>query len=391
MDIQIPSAGAIRRLVEDVELLDGNAIVTPAIPSLRTACCAATRRKWATASAWGWKNSTAAGCRWGGCRRCATAGGRSMSRPAQSAALAVGRQLYDELRGFDPHMLWYGIEDLDFGLKCWLLGHSILHDPEASVGHRFQRKFRNYVVPAEQMLVNRLRMARKNFTHGVWADWLERCRRRTPQKLSGHPEGLWRHVWELFEARRASVEAERSYIQAHSERDEFWYAERFGLSWPRLPHEQLSPWQAFLEGEMLMAEGSPTPSPPDPTYTLPNPIKTGYELDANNNVDPLTNNVELWFTEKDMARRVTVGLFGPDAYMAEVGELGGTPTRARSRYRSGAGRPARPIAQPTSECGMRNQVAGTEVKVVIPRPKRTMSAMPILRTRTGPSSLGASY
>jgi hypothetical protein len=45
---------------------------------------------------------------------------------------------------------------------------------------------------------------------------------------------LWARVWEIFEADRPSVEQERSYLHAHRVHDEFWFAERFGLSWPML-------------------------------------------------------------------------------------------------------------------------------------------------------------
>jgi bacterioferritin-associated ferredoxin len=96
----------------------------------------------------------------------------------------VHRELYDDLRGFDPHMLSWGVEDLDFGLKCWLMGHPILHDPQALIAHRFRQKFDNFDVPVEMLVHNQLRMARKNFTEGVWRDWVERCRHRNAGSVS---------------------------------------------------------------------------------------------------------------------------------------------------------------------------------------------------------------
>ncbi|NQT38416.1 MAG: hypothetical protein HQ581_13045, partial [Planctomycetes bacterium] len=120
-------------------------------------------------------------------------------------ALAVHRNLYDELGGFDPEMRFWGVEDLDFGLKCWLMGFSILHDAEAVVGHRFRESFDNYDVPIEHLVANQLRMARKSFTHSVWSEWVDRCRRRHSLRLTDHPEGLWARVWQLFEADRPSV------------------------------------------------------------------------------------------------------------------------------------------------------------------------------------------
>ncbi len=49
-----------------------------------------------------------------------------------------------------------------------------------------------------------------------------------------HPEGFWARVWELFLENQTSAESERAYIHARRVRDEFWYAARFGLDWPKL-------------------------------------------------------------------------------------------------------------------------------------------------------------
>ncbi len=180
-------------------------------------------------------------------------------------ALAVHRELYDDLCGFDPHMRSWGVEDLDFGLKCWLMGHPILHDPEAIVAHRFRKQFDNFSVPVEHLLLNQLRMARKHFTQAVWAEWLERCRMRHSGRLAEHPEGLWACAWQLLEERRASVESERSHLMSRRTRDEFWYAERFGLAWPRLSAERFEPLSMTLG---VVSEGSPEPSPSPPPCML---------------------------------------------------------------------------------------------------------------------------
>jgi hypothetical protein len=171
-------------------------------------------------------------------------------------ALAVHRELYAKLWGFDRHMRLWGVEDLDFGLKCWLMGHPILHDPEAVVGHRFRAAFDNYTAPLENLMANQLRLAYKNFAPGVWADWLDSCRRRHPERLVDHPEGLWAHVWKIFEADRPSADRERSYLQSQRVRDEFWYADRFGLRWPRLETE------GTRRPAVKLSEADASPSPP---------------------------------------------------------------------------------------------------------------------------------
>ncbi len=259
-----PEPGAIVRLVEDVEQVGASAIVTPRIPALDVAQ---------------WRNipsQTGDGyfldlekldCGWlqlSELRGVNVGRRRFYESPALiGCALAVSRVLYDDLQGFDPHMRIWGVEDLDFGLKCWLMGHRILHDPDAVVGHRFRAKFDNYDVPMEHFVVNQLRMAWKNFTRGVWSDWVDRARQRHAGRLVDHPEGLWAHVWDLFTAGRASADQERAYLHAKRPRDEFWYAERFGLTYPRLHSAPLVAVPGWFQAR-LMAGPSPSPSPSPP-------------------------------------------------------------------------------------------------------------------------------
>jgi hypothetical protein len=173
-------------------------------------------------------------------------------------ALAVDRALYDKLWGFDRQMRSWGIEDLDFGLKCWLMGKRILHAPDAVVGHRFRTTFDNYNIPYQDVIVNKLRMARKAFTESVWTAWLDNFQAECSKKRShDYPEGLWAHVWHLFQQNRANVEQERAYLHSRRSHYEFWFAERFGLSWPRLPLSK----PAISLREDLAASPSPPPPP----------------------------------------------------------------------------------------------------------------------------------
>jgi GT2 family glycosyltransferase len=268
-----PEYEAIRQLVEDVEATDGDAVVTPEIAALdsqrwTSACCQSGNGYYLKLDKFecGWLALSSL-------RKRQVGRSQFYESPALiGCALAVSRPLYDKLRGFDPHMYIWGSEDLDFGLKCWLLGHPILHDPRSVVGHRFRASFDNYAVPVEHVVANQLRMARKNLGRAAWHDWLDRCRQRNQVRLTDHPEGLWARVWEIFEADRPSVEQERSYLHAHRVHDEFWFAERFGLTWPKLaspgsiapaptrkPADQSS--AAGSSHYEALAEPSPSPSP----------------------------------------------------------------------------------------------------------------------------------
>ena len=228
-----PAPGAIIRLVEGIERLDGRAVLTPAVAALDVAR---------------WRNDLAQtghgyafdlqqfDCRWLGLAELKRSDGLPFyESPALiGCAFAISRDLYDRLWGFDPHMRSWGTEDLDLALKAWLAGAPILHDPEAVVGHYFRASFDNYPVPVEDVLVNQLRMARKHFTQTVWEEWLAAIRRSTQADTNGHPEGLWARAWHQFESDRSSVEQERAYLQALRVHDEFWYARHFDLPWPRV-------------------------------------------------------------------------------------------------------------------------------------------------------------
>jgi hypothetical protein len=93
------------------------------------------------------------------------------------------------------------------------------------VGHRFSGRVTSQSAPTGAIIANSLRTARKNFTERVWKEWCERVRAK-------YGEDVWSEGWQRFARRRRSAEREREYLHAKRVRDEFWYARRFGLSWP---------------------------------------------------------------------------------------------------------------------------------------------------------------
>jgi GT2 family glycosyltransferase len=218
-----PERDAIARLVAAVLERGGDAIIQPRIRSMDA-------RTWRTNDGhqgYGYTfDLKTFKCGWARHDRMWIRG-RYLECPSLAGgAFALSRKLYRKLRGFDPDMLQWGYEDNDLGLKSWLLGHPILMDPQLSVGHVFSERRVNYRVEPESIAVNKLRAARKNFTDEVWREWLARYRaRRSPRR--------WRKIWRLYKEREASVERERRHLFRHRVRDEFWYAEKFRLKWPR--------------------------------------------------------------------------------------------------------------------------------------------------------------
>jgi glycosyltransferase involved in cell wall biosynthesis len=270
-----PDYGAIERLVDDCRLLKGSAIITPAVPALDVSS---------------WKSDSQQvghgytldletfDCGWvslGELSHVVEGGRGFFESPALiGCALAVSRELYEKLLGFDSRMKSWGVEDLDFGLRCWLMGSRILHDPRASVAHRFQTSFETYSVPVEHVIVNQLRMARKIFSPSVWSEWVERCRERVAEGLHGHPEGLWAHAWRLFTDDLPSVEEQRFYLQARLEHDAFWFATKFGLLWPSMRRS------SRVSAPALAPSPSPRPSslppPPSPKPSALPPLGSEY-------------------------------------------------------------------------------------------------------------------
>jgi len=259
-----PTPGSIERLVHVVERLGRDAVVTPQVVALDEADWELDRSRVGNGY---FLDLLTLDCGWrdlSELRPVRDSGLQLYESPALiGCAFAVDRRLYARVRGFDPHMLSWGVEDLDFALKTWLLGHRILHDPQAVIGHRFRDSFDDYDVAPDHVLHNQIRTAYKNYGHTAAADWMEACRARNDESLDEHPEGLWARAWQLFGEHRGSAEQERGYLHARRVHDEIWYARRFGLEWPRLAGAGFGAAIALAgsPGPSHGPSGGPSPSP----------------------------------------------------------------------------------------------------------------------------------
>ncbi len=217
-----PEPGAIATLLADIDECGGPAVMTPTVVSLDP-------ERWTNEVncpghgylveledvTWRWIP-----------RERMRPHGRFLESPTLiGCCFAVSRSVYERVWGFDRNMYMWGVEDVDFGVKSWLLGHSVLHDPVAIIGHRFQNAFARYEAPGEQLIANQIRMAYKVLSPLHWPDWLDRFRVR-------HSGEVWHKAWDTFTRHRGSAEVERVYLYQHRAHDEVWYARRFGLRWP---------------------------------------------------------------------------------------------------------------------------------------------------------------
>jgi GT2 family glycosyltransferase len=258
-----PEPGALERLVASVEKTHGEAVITPQIVGLDESTWRSQPQQIGNGYALDLETFDSWWLPLKKMREVKEGRQSFYESPALiGCALAVSRELYDRLWGFDQHMRQWGSEDVDFALKAWTMGARVLHDPGATVAHRFQRYFGDYEVSAEYPLANQIRMARKHFTQSVWEDWLVRAQEQQRLKLKDRPEGLWASAWEVFQRDRASAEHERAYLLSRRQRDEFWYAKRFERSWPTMGGANLLA-QPALPPHVLFAEplASPLPYP----------------------------------------------------------------------------------------------------------------------------------
>lgn len=88
---------------------------------------------------------------------------------ASSGALAVKRDVFTLVGGFDPGMAFNQFEDLDFSLRIWLSGHRVILVPHSIVWHDARLKGSN---PKRHRLIqyvsqrNCIRMLLKNYSLG---------------------------------------------------------------------------------------------------------------------------------------------------------------------------------------------------------------------------------
>ncbi len=218
-----PAPCAIERLVTDVELSDGETLFTPRVADLDTASWEEDLSSVGHGYEIQLKDYFA---RWARRRTLERRGSYYVSPALTSCVLAMSRRLYRRVRGFDRHMREWGVEDLDLGLKTWLMGSAILNNPIATVGHRFRKEGEAvYPVAQDAIVCNQMISARKNLTDASWEHWQARLRRHRSAEVVEAAQSRFDRV-------RAGVERERRYLMRNRARDEFWFARRFGLDWP---------------------------------------------------------------------------------------------------------------------------------------------------------------
>ena len=131
--------------------------------------------------------------------------------------LALRRDVFAAIGGFDPGMVLYGAEDGELCLRLWTQGYDCILVPSVTVAHLF-RSAHPYPVPWEAMLHNVLRLAVVHFG---------------PDRISRVVAGLiGNDAFPAAFARLAASDAweRRAAVQATRRYDDDWFCERFGIA-----------------------------------------------------------------------------------------------------------------------------------------------------------------
>jgi GT2 family glycosyltransferase len=263
-----PEPGALEKLVRGVLAWRGEAIVCPLMASLN----AKTWRNKPERFGFGfWLELEWFRCEWlpaHELKQVTGPDGRVYHRSPSlvGCTMALTREFYEQNGGFDAGMLSWGAEDIDFGLKTWLLGHQVLNDFDAVVGHRFRSRPAPYSIPDEHVAFNNIRMARKNFGDRAWLDWFRRAS-MSPRFTE------WEKAVALFEADRENIERQRDDLLTRRSRDEYWYAHTFGMAWPLTLPGSPYPVPAELARKKPVITAPTKRTGPHPTHAPPPPPK----------------------------------------------------------------------------------------------------------------------
>jgi GT2 family glycosyltransferase len=89
--------------------------------------------------------------------------------------MVMRRETVESVGGFDDGMIIYGSEDLELCMRLWMLGYSVLVEPQVTVLHQFREKH-PYSVEWKMYLYNLLRMIFAHFNSERIAHLLEEIR-----------------------------------------------------------------------------------------------------------------------------------------------------------------------------------------------------------------------
>ncbi len=136
---------------------------------------------------------------------------------ACSCFMAIRKQVFDTLGGFDRNYVIYGSEDAELSLRAWLFGYQIIMYPELVVKHLFKESY-SYDFDDSHMNYNLLQMACTHFNASRLCKLISR--------INAEP-----NMKEVVEAVLSSgVWSKRSRYQKLRVHDDDWFFSTFNMS-----------------------------------------------------------------------------------------------------------------------------------------------------------------
>jgi GT2 family glycosyltransferase len=132
--------------------------------------------------------------------------------------LAMRRDTFDAVGGFDEGLIRYGVEDCELSLRLWLLGYELLLVPTVTVAHLFRDAIPHHVY-WKTVLHNRLRFA---FLH-LSARRLARVVRAYQDSYALGPA--------LALVMDSDITARRANLRVRRVHDDNWLFDKFDWSW----------------------------------------------------------------------------------------------------------------------------------------------------------------
>ena len=130
--------------------------------------------------------------------------------------LAMRRDTFEAVGGFDSGIVQYGWEDTELGLRLWLLGYQLWVVPQVDVAHLFREKH-PYIVEWNMYLYNMLRLVFAHFSVDRVARVLE--------AIKGYPG----FASALARAVESDIWQRRTDLAMRRLRSDDWFFNSFGM------------------------------------------------------------------------------------------------------------------------------------------------------------------
>lgn len=129
--------------------------------------------------------------------------------------LAISKQVFTDIGGFDSELRVWGYEDVEFSIRMWLFGYSCYVQPAVKILHVF-RSAHPYKVNWEDFYFNMMRMTFCHFSEKRIAKCKELIKQSNPEIIES-------------EVLKTNVLKQREVFIKRRKYDDSWYMSTFGI------------------------------------------------------------------------------------------------------------------------------------------------------------------